>query len=169
MSLPQMPWKTNSLPFLYSLLSFLCLFSFPSVHFHLSLFLKRVTGIPCFAKYFPGDMYVIKVCNIWNLDNMFKIIMVMLIVIVIRASNYYVFYIRGTVLWTLYTSANLILTEALGISKYYHSAQFTVKKTEAKGGAGTCQKSHSKWQSSGFNTGLLDSKSQPSCPHHLTG
>lgn len=29
---------------------------------------------------------------------MFKIIMVMLIVIVIRASNYYVFYIRGTVL-----------------------------------------------------------------------
>ena len=166
MSLLQMPWKTNSLPFLYSLLSFLCLFSFPSLHFRLSLFLKRVTGIPCFEKYFPVDLYVIKVCNTWNLDNMFKIIMVMLIII--RSFNYYVCYIRGTVLWTLYTSANVILTEALGISKYYHSAQFTVKKTEATRGAGTCRRSHSKWQSSGFNTRLLDSKSQPSCPHHLT-
>lgn len=82
--------------------------------------------------------------EIWT----FKIIMVMLIVIVIRASQLLRFlHMRHCTMNFIHTSANLILTEALGISKYYHSAQFTVKKTEAKRGAGTCQRSHSKWQS----------------------
>lgn len=107
MSLPQMPWKTNSLPF-FILYSLFCAFSPFLLSFSLSSSLKELQEFLALQNTFLGDMYVIKVCNIWNLD-MFKIIMVMLIVI-IRASSYYVFYIRGTVLWTLYTSANLILT-----------------------------------------------------------
>ena len=105
--------KNQSSSFSFFSTLFFCLFSFPSPYFSLSLFLKRAVGIPCFEKYFPEDLCLKKVYNIWNSDNVFKIMMVMLIAIVIVASNYYVFYIWGTVLRTLYTSANLILTGAL--------------------------------------------------------
>lgn len=47
---------------------------------------------------------------------MLKIMIVMLMVVVTLASKDYVFYIRGTVLRTLYTSANLTLTGALEVS-----------------------------------------------------
>lgn len=110
-SLLQTPQKLILIIFFSTL--FLCRFSFPSPYFCLSLFLKRAAGIPCFEKYFPEDLCLMKVYNIWNSDNVFKIMMVTLIAIVTVASNYYVFYTWGTVLRTLYTSANLILTGAL--------------------------------------------------------